>query len=45
MKDKNGEDLPEVEEIKKRWQEHTAELYKEGLNNPDSHNRVCPNSA
>ena len=37
MKDKNGEDLPETEEIKKRWQEHTAELYKQGLNNPNSH--------
>ena len=37
MKDKNGEDLPETEEIKKRWQERTEELYKQGLNNPDNH--------
>ena len=31
MKDKNGEDLPEVEEIKKRWQEYTEGLYKKVL--------------
>ena len=32
IKDRNGKDLPEAEEIKKRWQEYTEELYKKGLN-------------
>ena len=36
MKDKNGMDLTEAEEIKKRWQEYT-EQYKRGLNDPDNH--------
>ena len=45
MKDENGEDLPEADKINKRWQEHTAELHKQGLNDPDSHKGVCPNSA
>ena len=40
VKDKNSEDLSEVEEIKKRWQENTEELYKKDLNNPDNHNNV-----
>ena len=40
IKDRNGIDLTEAEEIKKRWQEHTAELYKKGLNDPDDHNGV-----
>ena len=31
MKDRNGKDLTEAEEIKKRWQEYTEELYKKGL--------------
>ena len=35
-----SKDLPEAEEIKKRWQEYTEELYKEGLNNPDPHDGV-----
>ena len=33
-------DLTEAEDIKKRWQEHTEELYKEDLHNPDNHNGV-----
>ena len=36
-KDRNGKDLREAEEIKKRWQEYTEELYKKGLNDPDNH--------
>ena len=36
-KDRNGKDLREAEEIKKRWQEYTEELYKKGLNNTDNH--------
>ena len=40
IKDRNGTDLTETEEIKKRWQEYTEELYKKGLNNPDNHNGV-----
>ena len=39
IKDRNGKDLIEVEEIKKRWQEYT-ELYKKGLNNSDNHSGV-----
>ena len=40
IKERNGMDLTEAEDIKKRWQEHTEELYKKGLNDPDNHNRV-----
>ena len=40
MKDRNGKDLKEAEEIKKRWQEDTEELYKKGLNDPDNHEGV-----
>ena len=39
IKDKNGMDLTEAEDIKKRWQEYT-ELYKKDLHNPDNHNGV-----
>ena len=39
IKNRNGKDLVETEEIKK-WQEYTEELYKKGLNDPDSHNGV-----
>ena len=39
IKDINGMDLKEREDIKKRWQEYT-ELYKEDLHNPDNHNGV-----
>ena len=37
IKDRNGMDLTEAEDIKKRWQEHTEELYKKDLHDPDSH--------
>ena len=36
IKDRNGMDLTEAEDTKKRWQEHT-ELYKKDLHNPDNH--------
>ena len=38
IKDRNGVDLTEVEDIKKRWQEYTEELYKKDLHDPDNHN-------
>ena len=38
--DRNGKDLTEVDEIKKRWQEHTEVLYKKGLNDQDYHDGV-----
>ena len=37
IKDRNGMDLKEEEDIKKRWQEYTEELYKKDLHNPDNH--------
>ena len=37
---KDNKDLTEAEEIKKRWQEYTEELYKKGLHDPDNHNGV-----
>ena len=40
IKDRNGMDLTEPEDIKKRWQEYTEELYKRDLNNPDNHDGV-----
>jgi len=40
VKDKDGKDLTEAEDIKKRWQEYTAELYKKDLNNLDNHGGV-----
>ena len=40
IKDKNGRDLTEAEDIKKRWQEYTEELYKKDLHDQDNHNRV-----
>ena len=39
-KDRNCMDLTEAEDIKKRWQEYTEELYKKDLHNPDNHNGV-----
>ena len=39
-KDRNGLDLTEAEDIKKRWQEYTEELYKKDLHDPDDHNGV-----
>ena len=38
IKDRNGMDLREAEDIKKRWQEYTEELYKKDLHDPDNHN-------
>ena len=43
IKDRNGMDLTEAEDIKKRRQEYTEELYKKGLNDPDNHNGVITN--
>ena len=40
IKDRNGMDLTEAEDIKKRWQEYTDELYNKGLHDPDNHNGV-----
>ena len=40
IKDRNGMDLPEGEDINKRWQGYTEELYKKDLHNPDDHNGV-----
>ena len=40
IKDRNGMDLTEAEDIKKRWQEYTEELYKKDLHNPDNHDGV-----
>ena len=37
IKDRNGMDLTEAEDIKKRWQEHTEKLYKKDLQDPDVH--------
>ena len=40
IKDRNGLDLTEAEDIKKRWQEYTEELYKKDLHDPDNHDGV-----
>ena len=40
IKGRNGMDLTEVEDIKKRWQEYTEELYKKDLHDPDNHDDV-----
>ena len=40
IKDRNGMDLTEAEDIKKRWQEYTEDLYKKGLNNLDNQDGV-----
>ena len=40
IKDRNGMDLTEAEDIKKRWQEYTEELYKKDLHDPDKHDGV-----
>ena len=37
IKDRNGMDITEAEDIKKRWQEYTEELYKKDLHDPDNH--------
>ena len=43
IKDRNGMDLTEAEDIKKRWQEYTDELYKTDLHDPDNHDGVIIN--
>ena len=40
IEDRNGMDLTEAEDIKKRWQEYTEELYKKDLHDPDNHDDV-----
>ena len=40
IKDRNGMDLTEAEDINKRWQEHTEKLYKKDLHDPDNHDGV-----
>ena len=40
IKDRNGMDLTEAEDIKKRWQEQSEDLYKKGLHDPDNHDGV-----
>ena len=40
IKDRNGRDLTEAEDIEKRWQEYTEELYKKDLHDPDNHDAV-----
>ena len=40
IKDKNGMDLTETKDIKKRWQEYPEELYRKDLHDPDNHNSV-----
>ena len=43
IKDRNGLDLTEAEDIKKRWQEYTEELYKNNFHNPDNHEGMITN--
>ena len=40
IKDRNGKDLTEAEDTKKRWQEYTEELYKKDLSDPDNYDGV-----
>ena len=40
IKDRNGRDLTEAEDFKKRWQEYTEELHKKDLHDPDNHDAV-----
>ena len=40
IKDRNGRDLTEAEDSKKRWHKYTEKLYEKDLNNPDNHNGV-----
>ena len=40
IKDRKGTDLTEAEDIKKKWQEYTEEIYKKDLNDPDNHDGV-----
>ena len=43
IKDRNGLDLTEAEDIRKRWREYTEELYKKDLHDPDNHDDVITN--
>ena len=43
IKDRNSMDLTEAEDIKKRWQEYTEELYKKDVQDPDNHDDVITN--
>ena len=43
IKDRNGMNLTEAEDIKKRWQDYTEELYEKDLHNPDNHDDVITN--
>ena len=45
IKDRNSMDLTETEDIKKRWQVYTEELYKKDLHDPDNHDGVITHSA
>ena len=45
IKDRNGRDLTEAEDIKKTWQEYTEELYKKDLHDPDNHDGVITHLA
>ena len=40
IEDRNGTDLTKAEDIRKRWQEYTGELYEQDLHDPDNHNAV-----
>ena len=42
IKDRNGLELTEAEDIKKKWQEYTEEIYKKDLHDPDNHDGVIP---
>ena len=44
IKDRNDMDLTEAEDIQKRWQEYTEELYKKDLHDPDNHTKWCDHS-
>ena len=44
MKDRNGMDFREAEDVKTRWQEYTEELYKKDLQDPVNHNGVIPHT-
>ena len=43
IKDRNGRDLTEAEDMKKRWQEYTEKLYKKDLHNPGNHDGMITN--
>ena len=43
VKDRNGMDLTEAEDIKNKWQEYTEQLYKKDLHDPDNHDDVITN--